>query len=705
MTRRFLLTLLLAAAALSAHSAESFLVGRTDLAGVPFGAGGLRAASSRTGHLAVWVDHRASHVGEIYATRLTSDGRPIDAEGLLLGTLPSYTSHVDIFVASCQGDYLVVWRVHGPPTMAARVRADGRVSVQTIDPFPDHGVAPRSLVSNGSSYLLYADGSRAEAVLLDLDGRPTTGPLKLGSETADVAGTRHGSWFVTTEEWDKTVRGGIVTPEMFPKLGRRRELRPLRRLVDHSEILLSGSDAAGVYTLRREGEGSKALYVYQRYNDLTRELEGWPLKIARTTEGHDLRAVTSGRSLYIAYSDRGLLREAARLYRVGSDGALREIQRPGGGVPLSQVVLFDGPAGVVMLWRDAGIGQIYAATVGGSAWIRGGTLLSRSRRAQVKPRIAQGSMGHLAVWTEVDARESLVARLLDGDGRPITEPVVITSTTFLQDVLVAFDGRRFLVVWQNTEWGVAGRFLTPDGTLSGEPFVILPGESVSPLTIASLIVDRGIYMLTVGDGLVRVSDAGDVLDDKPLSLRGYRTYLATCGDCEDSYFTALGVELTAANVRPQYSTYRHLAIGEYGGRFAIVGEGERLKGGREWGNVAPAFAKSGDGVFGVTYDARDGALQSLAGKLMPYQLVLHIIRMQAAPIGDEFVVAAGRYLARHAADGRLIGYEAITPDATDSNFVVDGTDSLVVLYQERGLGRGGAVSSIRATRVDIRGDR
>lgn len=86
-----------------------------------------------------------------------------------------------------------------------------------------------------------------------------------------------------------------------------------------------------------------------------------------------------------------------------------------------------------------------------------------------------------AAWMSVGAAPVQLGPLLPND------LVISTATSGSSPAKVAFDGNRYLVIWQqsnNSQFPIHGRFVDTSGALSGAPFVISSGSGGSRSGIA-----------------------------------------------------------------------------------------------------------------------------------------------------------------------------------------------------------------------------
>jgi hypothetical protein len=683
--------------------AEPFPLGRTDLAPAPGARWNLAAASNGTGHLAVWRDGRDSYDGDIWATRLLSDGRPLDGEGLRLGHAYGFLGERPL-VATDMQDYLVVWTGRFGGLQSARVTRAGAVSIYqwTPDGVWAYQDAYR-LASNGRSYLLiFQDRERPglKAVLLDRHGVPKSGEIRLDSDVRSLVGTRFGTWLISVRD-DGSTRIGVLREELFPRSGASVRMPPLPSTIERAYELRLARDSRGVYSIRRYWTGARYLLIYQRHDEQSGEPLGLPVKIPwPLEEAEDLVVSAVGRALYVAWSariyDRCQTRQL-KLIRVGENGEVENLELPGGAKPDTVAAILEGPAGPLLLWSDRRYGgdpcaptswpsgiQLYAAVIHGSHWQNGGTVISLAQRAQRSPRLMKGPQGHLAVWIETDVTRTLVARLIDPDGRPVTEPLVVASDPEVNDPLIAFDGERFLVAW-NDSIGARARFVAPDGQPLGDAFA-LEGVSVD---MNSLFWDGSQYVVTSENVLHRLSRSGAAIAE-PVEAEDVELYLAACAGCDQPY-AGVGVDAYGSVVSggpPYFADYYSLAVGGPPDDDGCLEEPVIDYYGAAWYWVRPAVAASPEGhVLRIVHDGWTGSLHLLPGRgkdkdPLPYGMpYTWYRRLHAEWNGAAFVVAAGPSLAVHAPDGKVLRVVPLLGDVYESAVAVNGTGSATVLYQ------------------------
>jgi hypothetical protein len=669
---------------------ESFPLGRTELAEAPRDRGLFRGASSAYGHLAVWLDLRASDEGDIMAMRLRGDGTPLDGEGLVLGRRRG--GPFAVTVASDGRDFLVAWSDHG--LRVARVTREGKVFARA-DALTRSDQKQLLLVSNGSSYLYrYREDGQSYVALLDADGDPISGSLRFRDDVVAATRTHSGAYLVMSRDFYGVVRGGVLGEDQFPSRGRSATLPQLPRIIERARNLKLQTDERGIYSIYSVLKGPRNFLVYQRHDGQTGATISRPLEIFWDyPDEWEVHTVTSERSLHIAtigpyYGQQIVLRE------VSQSGRMTERARPGGAASPGWIgALLNGAGGPLLIWGDERFwstgAQMYAAVIASRPWTAGGTLLSRSRRAQSMPRIAAGSRGLLAVWREIDARSAVVARLIASDGRPLTEPVVIVAPgATVDDLAVAFDGERFLVVWGVWEHGgVMGRFVDPDGRPAGDPFLIDARES----RIASLLWDENRYVLTGLHWVLQFDRAGNQLT--PPEYEGLALYTALCAECSDRY-AGLAIGPSSWDVATPYFEVRSFATPDWD-----TIHFSRLPFEAGWDFVKPALARRGNTFFGILYSG--GSLRSYPhGSELPYNVTSSARRMQAEWNGHAFIVAAGGTIAVHDAEGALIHHESIGDDVVASAFALEGAHAVTMVYQ-RGEPVRGSLERIEAKRIEV----
>ena len=124
--------------------------------------------------------------------------------------------------------------------------------------------------------------------------------------------------------------------------------------------------------------------------------------------------------------------------------------------------------------------------------------ISKASGVQTSPAIAFGKDNYLAVWADARKGGSLIyAARVSGDGK-ILEPEGVQigqgKGTYQSIPAVAFDGKRFLVVWASSSPNaIHGRFVTSDGKPGDTVRIYTTDGSLIGLEVAS---DQSGFMAT-----------------------------------------------------------------------------------------------------------------------------------------------------------------------------------------------------------------
>jgi hypothetical protein len=154
-----------------------------------------------------------------------------------------------------------------------------------------------------------------------------------------------------------------------------------------------------------------------------------------------------------------------------------------GGFPISTApgyqdypVVAAGTDGYLVVWQDrrSGIFNIWGQRVAeNGALIDTNFAICVSDSTQKWVDVAFGDSSFLVVW--LDKKDyNLWGQLLTSTAALIDTPFQVCSTEFVDwNPAIAWGGNRWLVVWN---WGgIWGQFLTPDGALEGDRFEIFNG--------------------------------------------------------------------------------------------------------------------------------------------------------------------------------------------------------------------------------------
>lgn len=608
-------------------------------------------ASSRTAHLVVWIDSRAI-TGEprLMAARLDGEGRVLDPEGIVLGRSSG------VPVAGSDGeDWLVL-----EGGRAYRVRADGTF---TSLPFREQRV--RALAWNGTAYLALAERM---AFVLDAEGREVRRPVQWTDEWPIAIAGHAGRWLVATS-------GALyaLTPDDFPLAGPPAPPPAARWKYDRWVDTGLVADAIGFLSVRRTAGG----LIVQRH-----AADGSPVLRAVTYRGITALPTTIAAAhgaLYLANPDPPVVTRLA-----GGRAAVLELPATAApdryGHALMPLV---SASGVVAVWREDNQSQLYAARLGSG---HPPALIGKGLAWQYTPRLVSGAGVHLAAWLERDTSGVRVtAAILGDDGRQLSDTLVLGDPArAVFDLEVAADGAGFLVVWREEVRNSYDRKVSRAAIVPASGSGVRVFDLPDLYSIASVVWDGTTYLVSSLSGVVRVTAGGVVLDSAPRflsaevstelvlvqsgrELRGLARWWE--GDpCSATFcvwyeyaFLRVGRDLRVSGGKNiHFSTYR-------GGPDAAVAAGN----GRTF---AVAYDKGGDYIV-----ANDTGMQKIADyeKIYPPPRRLHAVWN-----GSALLVTAGRQLAEHDVDGRLLRKRQFAPQATETAITLDVHGRPLLLSEE-----------------------
>jgi hypothetical protein len=722
-----LLLLFLLAVPLAAETWSG--LGSSELGPAPGNRLGLRAAASRDGMLAAWWDTRTGRY-DLYAARMTGDAEVVDRAGLLIGSAGTQLAVEPIAVGSDGRDYLVIWR-DANQLFRTTIDADGtietRAAGEVVLPLAGKAIMPVALAWDGERYAFaYAVqefggvlSTYTYAQLLDRRGEPLSGPLRL------TTGVCFGycsfepripmtAVSAAAGEWLAGPAGTFffLQQSMFPPAGKLENVPPSAATPVTGHI--AGVDAAGYYAIGREYRPEGGI-VLRRFGPKGQLVER-PLGLPWQWSLHE--TVAAGRMIYFTarrYEQEGTVWRLFGLRR----GSLANGGTPGAPAePRDLRALIAGPAGPTLFWSDGRDlpgapadpyatnwvrwrDEFYAAPVGSDLWNRGGALVSASPAMQIRPEIARGAgTSWLAVWIEESGRQSLMAAALDRDARAGEAAVVGSVRGVIDDVRVAFDGVRYLVVWHQSHrreafdytpgGAIYGRFVDGGGRPAGEPFLIARHSDTAPL--ASLVWTGDSYRLSTHGALFRIAASGMILESSDEYDYEAPSFVAVMPGTGALAGLTADIEVSVVSAGPlELVSYRPL-------------DNPKTRFGYGWYDVAPAVAAGGGTWIGVFYEWGGEADLYLGGsdgwKYLPYSS--RGARPHAEWNGREFVVSAGAVIARHRSDAArtLIDVRTLGDHTVECSAAPDGTDAAIVL---RRRGRPGyELPRVEAARVEFR---
>jgi hypothetical protein len=527
-----------------------------------------------TNYLVVWQDYRDDgHYPDIYATRVSPEGRALDLAGIALATIG--LSIQDPKVAYDGRNFLVVW-VRDDTVKAARVTPLGQILDQSgfvVSGSGDSLASPAVASGSGVSVVTWsakrsAADTRIYAARVSQDGAVLdTAGIEIGATpgtNAHPAVSFGGSSFLIV--WDNQ---GYI-PRMQDIVGVRLDAQA--QILDSTPISIDTVDG---FQLRPELAASDSgwMVVWQDGWD-----QHWDVSARRVTAdgrvadsldiavtrapGNQLfpRIAADSLGYVVTWEDWRGGAGAIFASRLARDGAVLDST---GIVVSSDTTARGTPAvaaadGGLIVWCDARHGTSQSDIYGSRVTLSGGVLdtagfmISTRPNSQTRPAVAFDGTNFLAVWTDKrrpDLQPSLYGERVAPDGTVLdTAPFVISEGHGSQTCArVAFGGSYYLVVWQDSRSGsqcVYASRVSREGIVMDTAGIGVspPAKADMPPDVASdgdnfLVVWTDIYVGADGDIRgARVSQAGQVLDPSGITICNaphwqYQSRVA-CGDSD-----------------------------------------------------------------------------------------------------------------------------------------------------------------------------
>jgi hypothetical protein len=452
-------------------------------------------------YLVVWADRRAD-TSDIYATRVTADGRVLDPDGIVVSAGTDFQG--DPAVTFDGTNYVVVWsdmRGGNSDIYGARVARDGTVLdtsglalvANSAEQFAPAVVYDRTnvlLVWEDTRSDLFGDiyGARisSEGAVLDSSGFPISGATSWQGSPAVALGDTDMLvvWHDARTSWFTDVYGARVTSA--------------------GEVL----DPAGI--------GISTVENYQWFPRVAFDGTNY-LVVWQDEHGHGL--IFGG--------------------RVGSDGSVLDPQGFIVGAAedmASPAVAFDGTHNAVV-WNDARTGptdlNVYGARVNGDGIVLDSQSIAVSTAAtsQERPSVAFDGAEFLAVWDEGRdySRDVRGTRLTTGGVLLDTFCIQVSPPGGEQShPAAAFGASDFLVVWEegmNRDRDVRGVRVSPSGVVRDSASFLVAGrpwEQCAPAAASDgndfLVAWQEWGDLSYDIYCARVSQSGTVLDSTGVAV-------------------------------------------------------------------------------------------------------------------------------------------------------------------------------------------
>jgi hypothetical protein len=502
--------------------------------------------------LAVWQDSRGGDHSDIYGARVTSEGVVLDTEGIAISIVAQAQSPALAFDSV---SYLVVWEDYrnDPDTSdiyGARVTPAGVVLDTAGIPISTAVGDQRypALAFDGSNYLAVWEVVSPNPDTSDIHGARVT-PAGVVLDTAGlmistVAGWQEppavasdgGNYLAVWQDarggQDSDIYGARVTPSgvVLDTAG-----ITISTAADRQLSPAVAFDRENYLVVWEEGLISDRDVCCARVTPAGAVLDPAGLSVSSAVGCQELPAVAFDGENYLAVWQDTRSGVSTDIYgaRVTQAGAILDPA----GLPIttaaagqsSPAVAFDGE-NYLVLWEDfrnnPDTSDIFGARVSPAGVVldTAGIAISTAARVQQHPAVAFDGERYLAVWEDrrrgtdiFGARVTPAGVVLDTAGIAVS-----TAARWQWSPAVAFDSANFFVVWEDghsTDRDIYAARVTPEGTvldLTGLPITTPPGWQTSPM----IAFDGTDYFIAWeddrGDDVdisgARVTPAGVVLD-------------------------------------------------------------------------------------------------------------------------------------------------------------------------------------------------
>ena len=147
-----------------------------------------------------------------------------------------------------------------------------------------------------------------------------------------------------------------------------------------------------------------------------------------------------------------------------------------------------GYGNYLVVWTDLrnGVDRLIRAARVTPQWavLDTGNIVGSNADYQITPVIAFDGVRFLVVWQNLENPYGIHCRFLGSDALPQDSIMTISSSVTATNPRIVYGNSRFLIVWQEFDLtnNIVGRFVSPSGGLLGDPFAITSGSAnhVSP---------------------------------------------------------------------------------------------------------------------------------------------------------------------------------------------------------------------------------
>lgn len=463
-------------------------------------------ASNGRDFLAAWIDGRTGggNNAPLYATRIGTDGRPVDPFGTRLA-VAARSPHI----ASAGDDYLIAFTANGSNVLHVDENGHPLGDVRRLSATR----APQAIASNGASYLLF-ESPGVVGTILDRDGAPLT--------TIDAT---FGSVI-----WAGAFDGTYVVIDVPAGCDNGCKGAPRLNVIGGSGSVLSrvSLPLVPLHNEYLEAVASRDRIAITSYSELTSNF------LLTDYEGRVIRPLTpfphptnqsgvqwDGRDFLLIYD----------LYarRMASNGELL-----GDPFPLGSTMPSFASNGTkeMMVWSGGGFGNSYdviARVADNFAALANApqeaNLLAYSPAAQNDVRVA----GNLAVWRDSNGA---ISGTLNG-----SQIAIMPRNSYVSRPVVAMGKKNYLVAWlqwesflQTSYWKVLGRRIAFDGTILDATPLMLATNLGNTSDRPGVTYDGNAFVVTATSHhlyVARVTDDGVVEERRVINILNAAVLWAT----------------------------------------------------------------------------------------------------------------------------------------------------------------------------------
>ncbi len=405
-------------------------------------------AFNGTNYLVAWQDARAGSQ-DVYATRVTPDGRVLETNGLAV-VITANDQRVPA-VASLNGDFLVVWQ-------------DGRNGAANQD--------------------IYASRIRGSGLLVETNGFLVSNANN--SQSAPAVGVVGTNYVAAWHDF----RSGVGLDVYAARITRTGAVLDANAIAvstvvnDQWNVAVAGNGSTGLITWQDGRNGTDEDVFGARINEAGAVLDPGGLGISQQPNQQRLPAVNQrGNGFYVVWQDN---RSGGSFDVYGTTvGAADDVIGSASGTLLSDapndqrfVALAGTGDQLLVVWEDIRNGvstDIFGTRVDavGTSLDGGNLVVSTVSNAQETPAVAGNGSMYLAVWRDfrADSLGDIYGVRLAADGT-VLDPlglVICNAGNYQLAPRVASSGGDFLVVWQDFRNGVhddvLGTRVTSDGAV------------------------------------------------------------------------------------------------------------------------------------------------------------------------------------------------------------------------------------------------